>query len=93
MTFVAVSRVPRHGTARMSPALGGCTEHSHCSLLEVLIRAGEEGVVKKSHREAGVEVFDGLVRGVLASAALKTLATESIASLGRALKENTLKTS
>ena len=51
----------------------------------------QEGVVKKSHREAGVEVFDGLVRGVLASAELKFLVTKSIPSVGRALKENTLR--
>ena len=90
---MCVSRVPRHGIAWLSPALRGCTEHSFCSLLRSFDPLREEGVVKKT-AEAGVEVlFDGLVRGVLASAAIKTLATESIASLGRALKENTLKTS
>ena len=51
----------------------------------------QEGVVKKSHREAGVEVFDGLVRGVLASAKLKTLATEVYSQRRLYLTKNTLR--
>ena len=60
----------------------GCSQPSEAVLsiptvhfCEVLIRAVEEGVIKKDSQQS-VKVFDGLVRGVLASAELKTLATD-----------------
>ena len=75
MTVVAVSRVPRHGTAYCPQPSEAVLSIPTVHFCEVLIRAVEEGVIKKDSQQS-VKVFDGLVRGVLASAELKTLATD-----------------